>query len=278
VVLASGKTAPIGKLRPGQKVLSTSTTSGKTRPAAVAAVLVHHDTDLYDLRVATAHGTAVIDTTRSHLFWDAGHHRWVKAAALRYGTRLRTPAGGTATVTGGHDPKNTTGWMSDLTIPGNHDFYVQASASATAILVHNCPMPNARGSADGAAALQARAAELQGSRGGWMGSNGTTAVIKLINTSTGEMGKFVATEAPAMPEEFKGLLQPDEQFVPGIGHAEQTIMDFLGEGWDVVEGGASRNVCEAICAPRIFRAMGDLGGPRFPGAQDKTPYRMFWQR
>jgi hypothetical protein len=128
----------ISKLRQGDKVLATNTATGKTSAEPVAAVLVRHDRDLYDLRVATAHGTAVIDTTRNHLFFDAGHHRWVKAAALKYGTRLRTPAGATATTRGGHDPAVTTGWMWDLNIPGgnDHDFYIHAAD--TAILVHNC--------------------------------------------------------------------------------------------------------------------------------------------
>ncbi len=82
----------------------------------------------------TAQGTAVIDTTRNHLLWDVTSHRWVKAGALKYGTQLRTP-GGTATATGGYAPKDATGWMWDLTVPGDHDFYVQAAA--TAVLVHN---------------------------------------------------------------------------------------------------------------------------------------------
>jgi hypothetical protein len=138
VLTASGHLVAISKLRKGDKVLATNTKSGKTSPEPVAAVLVRHDSDLYDLRVATAHGTAVIDTTRSHLFFDAGHHRWVKAAALKYGTRLRTPSGATATTRGGHDPAVTTGWMWDLNIPGgnDHDFYIHAAD--TAILVHNC--------------------------------------------------------------------------------------------------------------------------------------------
>jgi hypothetical protein len=130
------------------------TATGKTSAEPVAAVLVRHDSDLYDLRVATAHGTAVIDTTRNHLFWDTGRHRWVKAAALKYGTRLRTPAGATATALGGHDPKATTGWMWDLSIPGgnDHDFYVLPGDSegayyhsdehgVAAVLVHNVNDP-----------------------------------------------------------------------------------------------------------------------------------------
>jgi hypothetical protein len=43
------------------EVLATDTKAGKTQPEAVAAVLIHHDTDLYDLKI-TDHGkTSVID-------------------------------------------------------------------------------------------------------------------------------------------------------------------------------------------------------------------------
>jgi hypothetical protein len=93
----------------------------------------------------------VIDTTTNHLFWVPGatgrSGRWVKAAALRYGTHLRTPAGGYATAAGGWTPKTATGWMWDLTIPGDHDFYIDTIAAP--VLVHNCsnPLENARYSA-----------------------------------------------------------------------------------------------------------------------------------
>ena len=128
-------------MKPGDKVLATDTKTGRTQPEAVTAVLVHHDTDLYDLKVKANGLTAVIDTTSSHLFWvpgTGGHSgRWPKAGALKYGTHLRTPSGGTATVAGGYTPRTTTGWMWDLTVPGNndHDFYVATIAAP--VLVHN---------------------------------------------------------------------------------------------------------------------------------------------
>ena len=141
VLLASGAAVPISRLKAGEKVLATSTTTGKTRAETVTAVLVHHDTDRYDLKIRAGRRTRVIDTTSNHLFWDASTGRWVKAGALKYGTHLRTPGGGTATVLGGYTPKTTTGWMWDLTITPSHDFYVQTAA--TAILVHNDCGPGA---------------------------------------------------------------------------------------------------------------------------------------
>jgi hypothetical protein len=144
VLLASGAAVPISQLKPGDKVLATNTKTGKTQPEAVTAVLVHHDTDLYDLMIRDHGNTAVIDTTTSHLFWvpgTGGHGgRWVKAGALKYGTHLRAPGGsGTAVVAGGWIPAQRDGWMWDLTVPGggDHDFYIDTFAAA--ILVHNCP-------------------------------------------------------------------------------------------------------------------------------------------
>jgi hypothetical protein len=69
VLLASGETSPISGLKPGDKVQATSTSTGRTSPEAVAAVEVHHDTNLYNLTVKTGHGTEVIHTTANHLFW-----------------------------------------------------------------------------------------------------------------------------------------------------------------------------------------------------------------
>lgn len=114
MLLASGAAIPISQLKPGDKIQATNVKTGKTSAEPVTAVLVHHDTDLYDLKIKDGGKTAVIGTTSSHLFWIPGARgyagRWVKARALRYGTHLRTPSGGdTAVVTGGWVPKVTTG-------------------------------------------------------------------------------------------------------------------------------------------------------------------------
>jgi hypothetical protein len=134
---------PISQLKVGEKVLATSTVTGKTQAEAVTAVLVHHDTDLYDLKIRSGTGTSVIDTTLSHLFWVSGTGRtggrWVKAGSLKYGTHLRAPSGSdTAVVTGGWVPAQRDGWMWDLTVPGggDHDFYIDTTSAD--VLVHNC--------------------------------------------------------------------------------------------------------------------------------------------
>jgi RHS repeat-associated protein len=135
VLLATGAAVPIASLHRGQKVLATNTHTRKTRAEPVAAVLVHHDTNRYNLTIRAGHRTAVIHTTRTHLFWNPSLNKWFKAAALKYGTHLTTP-GGTATALGGRNAHAPTGWMWDLTIPRDHDFYIATGTAA--VLVHNC--------------------------------------------------------------------------------------------------------------------------------------------
>ena len=144
VVTASGAKVPISKLKPGEKIKAANTATGKTETEQVQAVLLNHDTDLYDLTVATSNGRAVIHVTFNHPIWDDSTHGWVKAGELHAGDRLHTDTGLPAVVVGGSSPKDTVGWMWDLTISNDHDFYVVTS-SGTAVLVHNsgdghCPV------------------------------------------------------------------------------------------------------------------------------------------
>jgi RHS repeat-associated protein len=135
VLLADGKTVAISKLRPGDKVLAWNTRTRRNQIQNVAAVLVNHDHDLYDLTIRTAHGSEVIHTTSNHRIWDQTRGQWVNAGKLVRGDRLHTPNGPTATVVSGYAPRIRSGRMWDLTVPIEHDFYVQAAS--TAVLVHN---------------------------------------------------------------------------------------------------------------------------------------------
>jgi hypothetical protein len=49
VLLADGKTAAISSLKPGDKVEASDTKTGKDQAETVTAVLLHHDTDLYNV-------------------------------------------------------------------------------------------------------------------------------------------------------------------------------------------------------------------------------------
>ena len=147
VLLTSGAAAAISQLKPDEKVLATNTKTGKTQAETVTAVLVHHDTDLYDLKIKDHGHTAVIDTTSSHLFWDPYLDQWIPASHLKKGEHLKTPEGQVAVAVGGSAPADHDGWMWDLTIQDDHDFYVEpavalppsrAGPATVAVLVHNC--------------------------------------------------------------------------------------------------------------------------------------------
>ncbi|MDT5025582.1 MAG: hypothetical protein QOE61_2008 [Micromonosporaceae bacterium] len=137
------------------------------------------------------------------------------------------------------------------------------------------------GSHEGAEQLQGRAKELQDRRS-WNG--GTTSVVKVQNTKTGEVQTWVSTEGKTMPKEWENLLRPDEgeRFIPGNGHAEQSIVDNLGEDWKIVEGGTSRNVCithpTGACSSALEGQGLTIGGKTYPWRAPgvKTDYRTFW--
>jgi hypothetical protein len=157
----------IASLKPGDKVLATDTHTGKTKAEPVAAVLVHHDTNRYNLTVKTAHRTAVIHTTTTHLFWNPSTRSWVKAAALGHGAQLHALGRATVTVISGHAPNHRVGWMWDLTVTGDHDFYIQAAT--TAVLVHNCPATGGSKAAQGEAGVDQTVADLEAAGGRVLG-------------------------------------------------------------------------------------------------------------
>ena len=139
-----------------------------------------------------------------------------------------------------------------------------------------CGVIRAEGSLEGAMALQERAAQLNTARNSWMAKNGTTAVARVQNVVTGEVRTWVATESEAIPAEWEDALADNEDFIEGSGHAEDTIVNALGNEWRLVEGGTSRNVCTGICEPALTGQGAEIGGPKFRGRADKTRYRMFW--
>ena len=157
VLLASGAAVAISALKVGDKVLAASTKTAKTTPETVAAVLVHHDTDLYDLTVKTSRP-------------DRGHphhvqppvlgpslNQWVAATKLGKGEHLKTANGTVATADGGTPPADHDGWMWDLTVPGNndHDFYVVGNVAT--VLVHNSTSRGQAGASRGPHGLSMKA-------------------------------------------------------------------------------------------------------------------------
>ncbi|SEM13217.1 polymorphic toxin-type HINT domain-containing protein [Streptacidiphilus jiangxiensis] len=137
VLLADGKTKPIGKLKVGDKVESADPTTGKDKGArTVQHVWINHDTDLLDVAIDEGNGhTSVIHTTANHPFWDNTTHTWVHADQLQAGHKLASTHGarhpsvvGTTITPGAADRWN-------LTVQELHTYYVVVGG--TPVLVHN---------------------------------------------------------------------------------------------------------------------------------------------
>ena len=75
--------------------------------------------------------------TCDQVFWDPARHRWVKGAQFARGERLLTANGTPATADGGHAPATRDGWMWDLAIQQDHDFYVLPTSGSNAAY-HPC--------------------------------------------------------------------------------------------------------------------------------------------
>jgi RHS repeat-associated protein len=144
VLMAHGKTKPIGKIKTGDKVEAANPKTGKHRGSrTVQHVWINHDHDLFDLTIRTKDGhTATLHTTANHPFWDDTAHTWVPAGKLKPGHALNTAHNHHAYVVALHaTPGAANRW--NLTVQQLHTYYVLAGS--TPILVHNtsglCRLP-----------------------------------------------------------------------------------------------------------------------------------------
>jgi LysM repeat protein len=134
------------------------------------------------------------------------------------------------------------------------------------------------GSLEEGTALQSRAQVLNGMRDSWTAERGTTSVVNVQNVNTEEVQTWIATESKGpMPSEWTGNLQGNEQYIQGFGHAEETLVNALGDDWIITSGGTSRNICIGICQAMLEEQGLQLGGPTFPSRPDKSPFRIFWR-
>ncbi|MFF6781959.1 RHS repeat-associated core domain-containing protein [Streptomyces sp. NPDC012510] len=136
VLMADGKTKPIGKVAPGDHVESGDPDDGKhVGPRKVTARFVHRDDDLVDLTIRGTDGhDSVLHTTSDHPFWNDTTHSWVKAADLRPGHVLNTDTDNHVRIVAVEDRPGSAG-MYNLTVEQLHTYYVLAGE--TPVLVHN---------------------------------------------------------------------------------------------------------------------------------------------
>ncbi|MEU9992459.1 Hint domain-containing protein [Streptomyces sp. NPDC048045] len=259
VLMAKGKTKPIGKIKPGDKVEAADPKNGRHQgPHKVTATWVNHDYDLIDLRVRLADGTAAtVHTTAKHPFWDDTRHTWVRASALKPGHALNTATDQHVHVTkvnkrpGDRD-------MYNLTVSRLHTYYVLAGA--TPVLVHNCN-------------LSARASEIHAAEPDeFVRKNVSTVAVIRADTPHGPINVVAGSGDGLTPAQMsaigKGEVFADN--IPGA-HAEQNALLFINEmGWTPISGGTSRNVCLGRCAPLIRGSGGKMMGEVYPGSGKTT--------
>ncbi len=147
--------------------------------------------------------------------------------------------------------------------------------------VAEAPFPHGGESAEAAAVgARDRAAELHALLSNQ--ANTTTAVIGVFDTRARTWTLRVAVNAPAggPPSTRPGawaLRDGLEEFVPGVGHAEEIVVNGLRPNEVVAFGGVVRNVCRDICFKALnTRGMQFGGEGDYRGTDDKTPFSYFW--
>jgi RHS repeat-associated protein len=186
VELASGRTEPISKLKPGDEVKAADPATGKTTSEPVLAVIRGHGSrHLTRITVTrTFHGrqiTGTIVATANHSFWDVTRRAWIEAGSLRGGDRLFTPGHQRVAVAAAQD----------------HTYYVHAADEN--LLVHNCSARPGRGVplTDGQAEQMAKRVGYRWTRftssGQRVFTNGKTFISQDITSHSGGLWKMART-------------------------------------------------------------------------------------
>ncbi|WP_433335003.1 polymorphic toxin-type HINT domain-containing protein [Spirillospora sp. CA-294931] len=143
VRLANGKTKPIEKIKPGDRVLSTNP---KTRSTEARSVVAAYSGTRYNgiiqITIAAtkkAGGSGLIYATEHHRFWSLTAKDRVHASQLSKGSELLSPDGLAVRVQAAiqYSGDRT---VYDLTVAEYHSFYV--TAGSISVLAHNdkCPV------------------------------------------------------------------------------------------------------------------------------------------
>ncbi|WP_187248314.1 RHS repeat-associated core domain-containing protein [Actinomadura alba] len=242
VLMADRSTKPIKDVKVGDKVLTADPGTGKTAEREVVATIVGDgQKNLVQITVtvqtkadagaAKDRGvkTGKVIATDGHPFWVQDLRTWVDAADLQPGMWLRTSTGTYVQV------KAVTAWtqksrVHNLTVTAEHTYHVLAGAEP--VLVHNCGV-----------ALYKRALQLKGLLAE---KKSTVAVARVRKRSDHSVtDTWVANSGPAgIPDDWRGNMPTGtERLVLGNGHAETTIMNALGNDWELVGMASSTRMC-----------------------------------
>ncbi|WP_416905708.1 polymorphic toxin-type HINT domain-containing protein [Micromonospora echinospora] len=145
VLMADGSTKPIQEIRVGDTVLATDPENGQTAARVVTDLVVGDGSKrLVEITIVgkgSAAAAAKIVATDGHPFWSQSLGGWVEAEDLRYGDKLRTPAGAYLQVIAlrsWSQPQR----VHNLTVADLHTYYVLAGE--VPVLVHNSDCPNGK--------------------------------------------------------------------------------------------------------------------------------------
>lgn len=283
--MADGSTKNIEDLKEGEYVLASDPETGELQARQITDTRNHSGVKHLITLTVDPDGKdgdakpATITATDEHPFWLPDFGKWVNAEDLEPGMWLQTSAGTWVQVTA-VDESHRTQRVFNLTVDGQHTYYVQAGA--TPVLVHNCgneeEAQHAYIAADVLQQARYRATNesIPGVRGA-QGQYGTTAVVGVRNTTTGDISiRTAVNHGGDAPNSWPQWAQ--NAFVQGEGHAETTILSSLADNEEVLFGAASRNVCWG-CHGSLSSDPGIvIGGPRFRGGPLASPFRMFWRQ
>jgi hypothetical protein len=113
----------------------------------------------------------------------------------------------------------------------------------------------------------------------WEIKNRTTTAARVQNVVTGEVEVRVAMDVATLPKELVGKLPAGVRFIKGGAHAEETLVNSLGNEWRIIEGAATRNVCLYLgaCAWKLGQQGLTIGAPAFKGGKLAIQHRLFWK-
>jgi hypothetical protein len=151
VLLADGTHKPIEKLKLGDKVVATDPITGKTSIQPLVRTIIGYGVkDLVVLKLVVVgpdgrRSVSAVTATSNHPFYVPATGQWLDAGDLPIGARLAPLTSGRSVVVGGVRRYQAVARVYNLTVNGVHTYYVLAGA--TPVLVHNCGVGQAKGSA-----------------------------------------------------------------------------------------------------------------------------------
>ncbi|MFD6950984.1 hypothetical protein A6A08_20610 [Nocardiopsis sp. TSRI0078] len=290
VLMADGSTKAIEDVEVGDEVVATDPETGEQGARTVAATivgegaktLVQITVDPTTEREAPEEGESagsesaseipgpvavgdVIVATDGHPFWVPELDAWVDAVDLAPGMWLQTSSGTWVQVSAVEvDTQIAT--VRNLTVTDLHTYHVAAGENQ--LLNHNC-----------GGELLDRARDLYGT----LGEDSATVAVARVS-SGGKTQTWVATNLRGIPDAWRGGNSPlsgtGEIFKPGVGHAEQTIMNSLRPGQVLEAMASSTRMCSACFNGAVGRGMSpsNIGMGRGVSPSGNTPWRVVFRR